>query len=187
MEKKLIGKKAVLVDLDGTLFDTEKLDDRVLYRILEQHNLKKFKFNKGTLDNYLRRITDKRTRIKVKERFLKEYKNALKISEIKVNYVILKIIKKMGIKAALVTSNLKAITKLLLKKYNLEQYFDVIITCEDVKDHKPSPEPYLLAIKKLKIKGNEALVFEDSKEGINSAKAGKIDFIKVNFERRKLI
>ncbi len=186
MENKLLGKKAVLVDLDGTLFDTEKLDDLVLYRILEQHNIKKFKFNKGTLDNYLRRIKNGTIRRKIRKNFLKEYKEALKNSKIKINYSILRIIKKRKLKAALVTSNLKEITNLLLKKYRLEQYFGIVVTCEDVKNPKPSPKPYLLAIKKLKILNHEALIFEDSDEGVKSAKACKIDFIKVDFERRKI-
>jgi len=186
MEKKLIGKKAVLVDLDGTLLDTEKLDDKVLYSTLEQYNIKKFKFNKGTLDNCLRRVENESIRQKIRKDFLKQYKKALKNSKIKINYSILRIIKKRRLKAALVTSNLKEITNLLLKKYKLEQYFGIVITCEDVKNPKPSPKPYLLAIKKLKIPNHEALIFEDSDEGVKSAKAGKIDFIKVDFERRKI-
>ncbi len=52
--------------------------------------------------------------------------------------------------------------------YNL---FDVIVTGSDVKHGKPHPEPFLKALKELKVKPNETVVVENAPFGIRSAKS----------------
>ena len=47
----------------------------------------------------------------------------------------------------------------------------VMITAEDVKRGKPDPEGYLLAAKRLGVRIDECLVFEDSPAGVAAAKA----------------
>ncbi|HLD69311.1 MAG TPA: HAD family phosphatase, partial [Candidatus Omnitrophota bacterium] len=51
--------------------------------------------------------------------------------------------------------------------YNL---FSVVVTGTDVKNGKPHPEPFLKALKLLKIKSSEAVVIENAPLGIQSAK-----------------
>lgn len=53
------------------------------------------------------------------------------------------------------------------------QQTSVIITSNDVLNTKPHPEPYLLAIKNLKIESQECLVIENAILGIKSAKAAE--------------
>jgi len=50
-------------------------------------------------------------------------------------------------------------------------HFKIVITGSDVKIGKPHPEPYLLALKKLKIPAKDAVVIENAPFGIQSAKA----------------
>lgn len=52
--------------------------------------------------------------------------------------------------------------------YNL---FDIVVTGSDVRHGKPHPEPFLRAIRKLKIKPRDAVVIENAPFGIRSAKA----------------
>ena len=49
--------------------------------------------------------------------------------------------------------------------------FKLIITGEDVAKHKPDPEAYFLAAKKLNVEPTECIIFEDSAAGI---KAGEV-------------
>lgn len=49
--------------------------------------------------------------------------------------------------------------------------FDVIVTGNDIKKPKPDPEGYLKAIKSLNIRPSEAMIVEDTKLGIASAKS----------------
>jgi len=55
---------------------------------------------------------------------------------------------------------------------NINNFFDCIVTQDDVLEQKPSPEPYKKALELVGAPRNSSLlVFEDSVEGIMSAKA----------------
>ena len=56
------------------------------------------------------------------------------------------------------------------RKYQLAQWFDVIVTGDDTPGHKPDPEPYLRTLAVLNLAGPNTLVVEDSPNGIRSAK-----------------
>ena len=60
-----------------------------------------------------------------------------------------------------------------MNQIGITDLFDVIVTQDDVKNSKPAPDLFLLAAKKMNIKPNKCLVFEDSQLGIEAAnKAG---------------
>ena len=52
---------------------------------------------------------------------------------------------------------------------NLNGYFSVVVTGDDVNQGKPHPEPYLLAAKRLGVNTNQCWAFEDSENGVRSA------------------
>lgn len=83
----------------------------------------------------------------------------------------LKFFKNHQLKLALATGGEKFYVYAMLKKFDLEQYFDVIVTNEDVVNGKPHPECYLTALKRMHASPEEALVLEDSARGIIAAKA----------------
>ena len=47
----------------------------------------------------------------------------------------------------------------------------VLVTADDITHGKPSPEPYLLAARRLKVQPSECLVVEDAPSGLSSARA----------------
>lgn len=55
--------------------------------------------------------------------------------------------------------------------YDMDDFFNVVISGDDVVKGKPEPEIYLLCCKKLGFKPEECLVLEDSEKGIISAKS----------------
>lgn len=57
-----------------------------------------------------------------------------------------------------------------LERLKLKPFFDVICTAEDVAAVKPSPELFKLAVERLGILPTEAIAFEDTRLGIQSAK-----------------
>jgi len=81
---------------------------------------------------------------------------------------------------ALVSSSSRSEVEAILKKEKLDSIFTVVITGDDVSSHKPSPEPYLLALQKTGVAAAEALVIEDSANGIASAQAAGIKVITFN-------
>ncbi len=74
-------------------------------------------------------------------------------------------------KIALTTSSLIEYSSLVIEKLNLSDFFDVVVTGEDVSKGKPDPEPYAITAEKLNILPNQCLVLEDAWNGIDSAKA----------------
>jgi beta-phosphoglucomutase len=76
-------------------------------------------------------------------------------------------------KLGLATSATPRDFSLAEKKYQLRDWFDVIVTGGDTTRHKPDPEPYLKAMSMLDVTGAETLAVEDSPNGILSAKSAR--------------
>lgn len=51
----------------------------------------------------------------------------------------------------------------------ITELFETIVTQDDVKNSKPSPDLFLLAAEKMRVDPTKCLVFEDSKLGIEAA------------------
>ena len=72
---------------------------------------------------------------------------------------------------ALTTSGRMVQQEKILAKYGLENFFEIMVTSDDVKNGKPHPEPYTVTVQRLKADPKTCLVIEDSDNGIISAKA----------------
>ena len=82
------------------------------------------------------------------------------------------------LKIALATSGDREYVKLVFEKFpQLTDYFSVVVSSEDVARGKPNPDVYKKALEKLKIKSDEAVVLEDSVNGITAAKLAGIQVI----------
>jgi HAD superfamily hydrolase (TIGR01549 family) len=78
---------------------------------------------------------------------------------------------------ALITSSSHGHIEPILKKYNLLDFFEVIITGEDVINRKPHPEPILKAIEALGATKESSLMIGDSDKDIGAANNAKVDCI----------
>ena len=78
-------------------------------------------------------------------------------------------------KIALCSGGNKSEIMMKLKNNDFEQYFSVITAADEVKIGKPNPDIYLLCAKKLDLKPHECLAIEDTMYGLQAAKdAGMI-------------
>jgi len=68
---------------------------------------------------------------------------------------------------------------MMLNKAMILDYFDIILSNEDVKEAKPSPQIYLLAMEKLGVTPDETIIVEDSPHGIEAATASGAQVITV--------
>ncbi|MBU0667969.1 HAD family phosphatase [Patescibacteria group bacterium] len=80
-------------------------------------------------------------------------------------------------KKIIATGNRKLPSEIILKKTGLQGYFSEMVTVEDVKEPKPSPETFLLALGKLQINPDQCIIFEDAINGVHAAKASGIECI----------
>jgi HAD superfamily hydrolase (TIGR01509 family) len=84
---------------------------------------------------------------------------------------VLEELKVRGLLMAVASSSLRSVIDIILKKTGLEKYFDVIVSREDVKEGKPSPDIFLHAASLLNAGPEKCIVIEDSSNGIKAAKA----------------
>jgi HAD superfamily hydrolase (TIGR01509 family) len=80
-------------------------------------------------------------------------------------------------KLAVVSSSSRAEIEQLLVAGGLRKYFDTVVTGEDTTRHKPNPEPYLEAGRRLG--ATSALVVEDSEVGQASGHAAGFEVLAV--------
>ena len=66
-----------------------------------------------------------------------------------------------------------------LSHNDLRQYFAGIVAGEDVKNNKPAPDIYLHALDIAKVNKNEAVIFEDVPNGVESGLNAGIDVVLV--------
>jgi HAD superfamily hydrolase (TIGR01509 family) len=65
----------------------------------------------------------------------------------------------------------------LLEAGGLRQYFQTVVGGENVKHHKPAPDPYLLAAERLSLRA--PLVVEDSEAGLASGRAAGFEVLAI--------
>lgn len=79
--------------------------------------------------------------------------------------------KNLGMNVALASGSPYAWVSGHLERLQILDQFAQICTRDDVKNVKPNPELYLLAAKNLGVSPEHCLAFEDSSNGLRSAKA----------------
>jgi len=94
-------------------------------------------------------------------------------------------IKATQLPLALASSSPHSWIKLVIDRFNLKNFFKVIVSSDDIKGKgKPAPDIFLFTAKKLKIKPNKCLVIEDSINGVKAAKAAAMSCIWLKLDRR---
>jgi HAD superfamily hydrolase (TIGR01509 family) len=174
---------ALLLDLDGTLVDSEPCHfaahfrflatvqvpvtqadvegnvgkgDRVFYRaLMGQHGIS------GDADAWVERKTDMLLDI-YREQGLTLRPGVLGFLERAAG---------KGLFSHIVTSAERRVAAMSLNVTGLAQRLSARICHEDVVRHKPDPEPYLLAASRLSVPPARCLVIEDSPSGVRAGKA----------------
>lgn len=97
----------------------------------------------------------------------------------------LQYLKQKDYKICLCTNNATEIVGHILKEKHLEDYFDYVITSQQVEHSKPNPQMYLQALQSINLKAEECIVFEDNEHGIMAARNAGIDVIVVNAKEKR--
>ncbi len=88
-----------------------------------------------------------------------------------------------NIKIGIATSRVGSSTLEALKSFDLDKYFQVIISADDVVKHKPDKEPLIRAIQGLKGKAENALYVGDSKFDIECALNAEVTPVLVGWHK----
>ena len=82
-------------------------------------------------------------------------------------------------KIALATMSGRKVVDKLLPEKGIEEYFDVVVTADEISKPKPDPEVFLVSAVKLDVEPEDCVVIEDSVFGVRAAKAAKMKCIAV--------
>lgn len=190
---KLKHYKAYLFDMDGTLVNSEPLKGEAL-ALACQHYGERPDYHiyqdvmgqdwPSVTQHFFNTVNINPPLTEFNLHFKKYYqillKNQLNLTKGAKPY--LKQLKESGYKIGIVSSAASWMLKQILEQLALENIFDIVITQDDVRQHKPHPEAYLLALKKLTLNPANVLIFEDSNAGITAATDAGCDVIAIRHE-----
>ena len=175
--------KAAIFDMDGLMFDTERLVYNNWQQMLDEagydYNIEMFKQTVGKRKKevhlyYLSQYGDDFPYWEFADKGKARYVEIIKAKGIPVKkglYNILEVCRKKGMKTALATSTSHATAVLNLESAGVLGYFDALVCGEDVTNGKPHPEVFLTAAYRLGVPPEDCAAFEDSINGIKAAYA----------------
>jgi beta-phosphoglucomutase len=179
--------KGFIFDMDGTIIDNMHIHDTAWLMFLKANGiiLTKAQLDEahhGTLVQMIRRffgeeLSEDECR-KIGSEKEKIYRTLIEsdLHLIQGFESFLKSIKQAGHKIALATNASWPNVDFVLNNTGIRAYFDYIVTGAEVKEGKPNPEIFYMAMKALECDAEHAYIFEDSHPGI---KAGLLTKAKV--------
>lgn len=87
-----------------------------------------------------------------------------------------------GKQCAVVSSAATWMVENILNALDLKEAFKVVITQEHVTKHKPDPEAFNLALSKLGVTPEQAIIFEDSHAGVLAGRASGCNVVAIRHE-----
>lgn len=168
---------AVLLDMDGTLFDSEAIYKRLWQQTAHEFDIDLndevyVRFVGARYDQCLQYIQELGGSSFNLDAFLQSMAHSGQgiLPPLKPGALaFIEWLEKNNISKALVTSSRKKMAARSLNVIGGLERFQVVITGDDVKYPKPSPEPYLLACEEMGISPETTLAVEDSNTGALSA------------------
>jgi HAD superfamily hydrolase (TIGR01509 family) len=192
--------KAVIFDFDGVITDSEILHLRAFNRSLAPYGIEistkdyyanylgfsDFDCYKALIDNGVLKIEPQQVSgvIKQKSTIFEELTRT-EGRTIEGVHELLNMLKENEIPMAICSGSLMAEIEVVLDEAKLRHFFSVIVSAEQVKKGKPSPEGFVLTLQKLNkkcrppIAAGECIVIEDSRWGLQAARAAGMHTIAV--------
>ncbi len=200
----LKNKKVIIFDMDGTLIDSigiwNKTDETLIGKLTNNINIQIPNIQQ-IRDGILAECKSNDIYLEYCDFLRKEYNSYMSAEEIlnlrwsisddyiknKIDYKpnadkLLHALKNMGYRLALATTTTniqlnayKHFNKNIKEKANIDEIFEVILSKEDVKEKKPSPEVHNKIMQILNVSPKECLIIEDSLIGVQAAKNAGIE------------
>jgi len=191
---------AVIFDFDGVITDSEILHFRSFNSVLEQFNIEiatkdyyktylgftDFDCFKMIADKAVLGLNDNQINDLISEKSIvyeKLAKTEGKIIEGVRDFM--QMLSQNNVTMAICSGALLAEIEFILEDSGLRNFFEIIVSADQITNGKPHPEPFLLTLEKLNekqqtpIQANQCVVVEDSHWGLQSAKAAGMHTIAV--------
>ena len=194
MTSETVKVKALIFDFDGLILDTETPEYQVWQSIYREHGFELpheewgkiiggFGISSFDAAEHLSLLTQGRLdSVSLRDRHRSE-SHTLTLSQTLLPGVLdyIKAAKRLQLKLAIASSSPHAWVDAHAKRLGIFEYFDHVICADDVATGrtKPNPDLFLLALDQLNVRKDEAIVFEDSPNGVQAAKAAGIFVVAV--------
>lgn len=173
--------KAVLFDMDGVIAETEHVhveaEKQTLLKYGVQITEDELHRYTGTTAKqmFMELIAKYKLHTTFEKIFNEKEEIMFKLLETDVQPVkgvieLMRKLKEKYVKLAVASSSHRRLVQYVLKKLEITELFDSIVSAEDVAHGKPDPEIFLMSAKRLKVNPAECLVVEDAKLGVEAAK-----------------
>ncbi|ODP30284.1 Inorganic diphosphatase [Paenibacillus nuruki] len=172
----------VLLDLDGTIVDTNELIIASFINTLESNGLNPLTREQiiphmgSTLEQQLRAfsgVDDVTSYVTAYREYSAIHHDAMVAPFPEVNEVLTRL-QAAGIKLGVVTTKIRPNTLRVLEMFQLDQFMQVIITQDDVEHTKPHPQPIERAMEALGSSPERTLMVGDSPADLQSASAAGV-------------
>lgn len=179
-------KQLVIFDMDGLMFDTERIYYKAWqeaavaygYTITWEIYAQIVARNSRYIEKVLKQILGEDLpydAICTKKRALSDEMIAEEGIKKKEGLVeLLDYLEEKGIKKAVATSSMREKALRYLALGGIKERFDFIICGSDIEESKPNPEIFLKAAEQIGVKAEMCMVLEDSRLGIQAAKAAQM-------------
>lgn len=184
--------EAALFDMDGLMIDSDSVISESYETVMKEYG-KKPKLNErgivhtpgiSAIDNW--KTLASTYKINEDISILVSKKSKLHESLIKKGvksmpglHELLILLKDKNIKIAIASSSKMSVIHSVVEHLDIQKYFDVIVSGEEVENGKPAPDIFLKAAHKLNVKPMRCVVLEDSINGVKAAKAGGMKCIAI--------
>jgi len=186
--------KALLFDFDGLILDTETPEYQVWQAIYREHGFELpddewgkiiggYGISRFDAAEHLSLLSQGRLdSVSLRDRHRSE-SHAITIAQSVLPGVMdyLHEAKRLGLKLAIASSSPHSWVDTHAQRLGVFDYFDEVICADEVAPGrtKPNPDLFLTALDRLKVRANEAIVFEDSPNGVRAARSAGIFVVAV--------
>jgi HAD superfamily hydrolase (TIGR01509 family) len=181
--------KLIIFDLDGVLVEAKNIHFEAFNKALGEYAIswdEHLSIYDGLKTNQKLDMLHERKGLP-KEQFTNIWNNKQKytleaLSNLKKDEILYSTIQNLsldGYKLAVCSNSIRKTVLTVLSKLGIIEFFDLILSNEDVKNSKPHPEIYWKAISEMSCLPEETLIVEDSPYGLLSASRSKSHILRV--------
>lgn len=193
--------KAFIFDMDGVIIDSERYYAKAIQRVVKACG---YEINQDYTNQFIG-VTNSKTWSQIIEDFnlpgtvaeytdiMNVYKDEIEAKEGFIFYPgildLIQRLKEQGFRLAIASSSTLFEINRTVEALNVSEYFDFLVSGEEINKSKPDPGIYLHTAELLEMAPSQCIVIEDSHNGAKAAKAAGmycIGFIDTNYPPQDL-
>ena len=184
-----VGCRGLIFDCDGTLVDSMPLHYHAWVTVLRRYDLdfteaRFYQWAGVPVDEIVRRLAaDKGLTVDAKAIAAERdtYFHSLPASALRPVAAVVDIARRFHrqLPMAVATGSTKASAEASLRAIGILEWFDVVISSQDVGRPKPAPDVFLMAAERITVAPGDCVAFEDGDAGLQAARAAGMHVVDI--------